>query len=122
MKIAFENRSEKLLAIAIAVVVAFITLSLMQYSNNKLLRKQINVNNKEVKELQIVNDALTKQIEISELEKQAIEKQIDSVEKSETYFKNKYYATNEKLKIILGNYNGSSDATKNELFTTAVNN
>jgi GTPase involved in cell partitioning and DNA repair len=122
MKVKFANRSEKLLVIAAFIVLTLITLTAIQSTRNKSLRDTIKRNTVIVKELEAVNEDLMEQIDISETSKEIMFQKMDSVEKSETYFKNKYYATNEKLKSILGNYNSSSNATKNELFTNAVNN
>lgn len=122
MKVEFANRSEKLLVLVIIIAISFITLTAIQSMRNKSLRDQIKKNNIIVKELEAVNLDLKEQINISETEKELIAVKIDSVEKSELYFKNKYYATNEKLKTILGAYSGSSDAAKNELFSNAINN
>lgn len=122
MKIQFENRSEKLLTVAIILIIAIGVFTAFQSLSNKELRKEIKKNNEIVKELEKKNEDLNLEINISEDKYEEIAIKVDSVEKSEKYFKYKYYSTDEKLKQALGHYSDADDDTKNKLFSNAINN
>ena len=119
MKIEFEASDKKYIYIVIGVIL-FIVLSMFQYyANNDLseIIKQREVENK-VQKQDI--KSLETSIDIFEVEKEYLLNKVDSIEASENLFKNKYYATNKKLKSVLDAYNGSSDDDKWDAFTNSL--
>lgn len=118
MKELFKSTLGKILML---VVQALIVLSLLQNYRNSGLRQEIRNNKDLYEELEKLNKDLEKQIDISEKEKQDIADKIESLRKSEIYFKTQYYATNKKLKEINNAYIMSNNDDKWHAFTGAVN-
>ena len=118
MKELFRSTLGKILML---VVLALIVLSLLQNYRNSGLRQEIRNNKDLYEKLEKLNKDLEKQIDISEKEKQSISEKIDSVRKSEIYFKTQYYATNKKLKDINNAYTMSNNDDKWHAFARAVN-
>lgn len=119
MVFAFRNNVEKVLVLT---ALALLFVSIFQWFNNRDLRKVVSENKKENKILVKANIELEVRIKNAEAEKNKILRKTDSVLQRENYFRNKYYFTDEKLKGVLGAYGSSDRATKNKLFTDAVNN
>ena len=119
MKIEFEPSDKKYIYIAIFVLI-FIAISAFQYYTNKGLSEIIKQREKENKEQKDDIKSLKKTITLFEKEKEILLSKVDSFEVSENLFKNKYYATNKKLKNVLDAYNGSSDDDKWDAFTNSL--
>ena len=121
MKIQFETGDTKWFIIG-AVALAFILLSAFQYNRNKGLRKNIKENAEKVKNLKEEKEAILKSVATMEVKFDSLTKITDSIEVKETYYKNKYYVTNEKLKRVMGDFSALSNDDKWDEFTKSINN
>jgi len=65
--------------------------------------------------------ALELSIKLLEKEKEVLIKRADSFQSAEVIYKNKYYATNKKLKAIISSYIVSTDDAKWDAFTDSLN-
>jgi hypothetical protein len=111
--------SSNILYIIIGVLILFM-LFIINYYRTKELNTIING----VKEQNKVLVDKVKRVEtafdsIQIIKQKALIKK-DSFEIRETYFKNKYYATNNKLKKILTTYDNSSDDDKWAAFSRSL--
>ena len=119
MKIEIEESDKKYIYIVIGLIF-FITLSMFQYYSNKGLSEDIKKREAENKEQKEDIKSLKATINSYEVEKGLLLNKVDSIKASEDLFKNKYYATNNKLKNILSSYNDASDDDKWDAFTNAL--
>jgi hypothetical protein len=102
------------------VALVLILLSVVHYYRTKELTTRIEardainlVHKTKIKELEASVESLQK-------EKIVVLKKADSLEIQETYYKNRYYATNKKLKELLNDYDNSSDDAKWDAFSGAI--
>lgn len=121
MKVQFEKSDKKYIYIGIFIIL-FFGLSAFQYLSNRDLKKQIKEKKAEIMVLQNKNDGLLKSVDSLSQVKDSLLVAADSIETQETYYKNKFYATNKKLQDILNGYSGLSDDDKWDAFSRAVNN
>ena len=119
MKIKFEPTDTKWLYITIFILI-FATVSIFQYYRNKDLKEAIKQDKELIKSLNKDVSTLYSQIEFVEMEKAAVLKRADSFETQEQLYKNKYYASNKKLKKLLADYDSSSSNDKWDLLTGAL--
>lgn len=119
MVFAFKNQIEKVLVLTI---VALLFVTVFQWFSTSDLRNEVKNNERRNKELKEVNKDLEAQVAISQAEKMKLYKKIDSVEQQEEFYKTKYLITDGKLKKLLSDYRNADNATKNRLFTDAINN
>ena len=119
MKVQLEQGDYKYALVGL-LVVAFLLSSWVQYSRNKDLRQTVKDNNVEIKVLKSDKERLLTSVSDMEVEKLAETKRADSMEVQETYFKNRYYVTKNKLQKIQDTYDAASTDDKNKLFTGAL--
>jgi peptidoglycan hydrolase CwlO-like protein len=119
MVFAFKNNVEKVLVL---MIVALAIVTVFQWFSTDDLRDHVKTNERRNKELKEVNKDLEAQVAISQAEKMKLYKKIDSVEQQEEFYKTKYLITDGKLKKLLSDYRNADNATKNRLFTDAINN
>jgi len=119
MKVEFEQTDKKYIYIFIALAV-FIVVSFTQYKSNSLLKEDIRKRDEANKEQKSDIENLLEVVDSLEMEKTEVVKRADSIEIKEIYYKNKYYATNKKLKDIISGYAGSSDEDKWDAFTNSL--
>jgi len=94
---------------------------LFHYYSNKDLRLQIEARNIENKDLKEDIKRLDESLTLLKEEKEGLIEEADSLEAKETYYKNKYYIVNEKLRKVLADYNSATPDGKWELFTDSIN-
>lgn len=121
MKIQFEKSDRKYIYIGIALIL-FGLLSAFQYYRNKDLKRLIREKEAKVQTLKKDNEGLLKSIEVLNVQKDSLAKKSDSIEVKEKYYKFKYYATDKKLKDILGNFDSLSNDGKWDAFTKSIDN
>lgn len=119
MKITFERSDRKYIYIGLFVLV-FLAANGFQYFSNRDLRNDIKERDKINLKLEETNESLKDASLVIELELEAMQVKADSFQASERIYKNRYYATNKKLKQILGTYAGSSDDDKWDAFTNSL--
>lgn len=119
MVFAFKSHIEK---VVVLTFLALIAINIFQWFSTDELRDKVKTNERRNKELKDVNKDLEIQVAISQAEKAELYKKIDSVEQQEEFYKTKYLITNGKLKKLLSDYHNADNATKNKLFTDAINN
>jgi len=119
MVLAFKNQMEKVLVLTI---LALLAVTIFQWFSTDDLRDQVKTNERRNKELKVANKDLEELIQITQDQKIELYKKIDSVEKQEEFYKTKYLITDGKLKKVLNDYRNADNATKNRLFTDAINN
>lgn len=112
-----NNNKYFFLVIVVQILLLF---SVIHYYRTKELKSRIDardainlVQENKIKSLESAVDSL----QIAKLD---VLKKADSLELKETYYKNRYYATNKKLKDLLNDYDSSSDDAKWSAFTGAI--
>ena len=95
--------------------------SVIHYYRTKELKDRIEARDKENKTLKDDIIRLDAAVDSLGQEKKKLIKQADSLEAKETYYKNKYYIVNEKLRKVLSDYSSASPDDKWKLFTDSVN-
>lgn len=121
MKVQFEKEDKKYFFIVIGLLL-FIVFSAFQYYRNRDLTEEMNKKLLEVENLKKNNEGLLKSIDKLTIVKDSLSKIADSIEVKEQYYKDKYYATNKKLKDILNDYDNLDDDDKWDEFSNAINN
>lgn len=113
---------KKLYVVAVVGILALVLLSIFQYYRNRNLRWDLKDKKEEFDFLQSTNDELNDNVLILERERDVVNEKIDSLVQIETYYKNKYYATNKKLKNILDNYDSMSAEDRWNALTKSLDN
>lgn len=121
MKLEFEKADRKYIYIGIAVLL-FGALSAFQYFGNNDLKRLIKEKKAEVEILKNHNEGLLKSVDILTIKRDSLIRKTDSIEIKETYYKNKYYATNKRLQDIINGYDNLSNDDKWDEFTKSVDN
>jgi len=119
MKIQLEYTDRKWIYLTIFILI-FATVSIFQYYRNKDLREAIKQDKELIKSLNKDVSTLYTQINSIEMEKAAVLKRVDSFEIQEQLYKDKYYASNQKLRKIISDYNSASSNDKWDLLTRAL--
>lgn len=119
MKVTFERSDRKYIYIGLFVLV-FLAVSGFQYFSNKGLKNDIKDRDKINLKLEETNESLKDASLIIELELEAMQVRADSFQASERVYKNRYYATDKKLRQILSTYASSSDDDKWDAFTNSL--
>lgn len=121
MKVQFEKADRRYIYIGLAVVIVAV-LSAFQYFRTSDLKRQIREKEAEVENLKKDKESLLKSVELLNFKKDSLAKKSDSIEVKEQYYKYKYYATDKKLKDILGGFNTLSNDDKWDEFTKSIDN
>lgn len=122
MKVKIDTDIKPIYIYIILGVAVFIFLSVLQFKRNSNLNQKLKDSQENVEVLESTNEELKVNNEQLIKKGDSIIKEIDNVTEERTYYKNKYYVTNKKLKDIINNYNSLSAEDRWDEFTKSLNN
>ncbi len=120
MKVKIEREIKPLYIYIILGIIVFVLLSFFQCNRSSGLKEDLKESREKVTGLESTNEDLKTNNEELIEEGEFLKEEIISVNEQRVYYKDKYYVTNKKLKIIIINFNALSIEDRFDALTKSL--